>query len=267
MRSTTLALTAALLAGCASYQPAVDDAPFARASDTLWRVNIAAMSQCESYAAPNLGSFMRRTGDKVLVVHVVPGGAAQAAGLRDGDLVIAYDGATPGHGNSGARVGVPLSITFERSAHVMNTSVVPVASCNFQIKYTVTDRVDGQAQGLYNSDGSVNGTTVLVSRGLVNATTDTQLYFVEAHEVCHLLADNQDHKLHTGPAAEIAADRCAIRLMAQDHVDASGIPEFVQRMQNNAGVLANLLDALHPPTAERIAALKADIGEAEAARK
>lgn len=223
-------------------------------------------------------------GAEPAVLAVVPGGAADKAGLRPGDAILSIAGRSfpPGRPRDKAsyervqqveeylleklaagpvviqyqRGGLPHSVTLERDLGCLSrVQLVPSAKRN----------------------ASADGTYVQLTSRIVEFTRgDDELALVIAHEMAHNLlshrakldAQNVSRGLFKsldGSAGKIReteeeADYLALYLLARAGFDIAAVPGFWRRF--SPGALAEIFsDGTHPGEASRIAATERTLAE------
>lgn len=129
-------------------------------------------------------------GRELTIFNVVPGSPADKAGLQKGDVFVNIDGesiALDGpfyerfvdddfakllkkQGEDGV-----LNLTVLRGGKTTDVVIRPVMGCFYPVRYVGEDHINALA----------DGDSVLVFKGLMNFTDDTELSAVIAHEIAH----------------------------------------------------------------------------------
>ncbi len=124
--------------------------------------------------------------DALTVLHVVPGGPADKAGIVKGDRLVAFEDVTlPSYRAvraAGAKLedGEAISVTLANGEGAQRTvSITPEKICSARI------RLDPTA----SYSAYTNGTSIWVSRGMIrDLEDDRMIQFVLAHELGHVVA-------------------------------------------------------------------------------
>lgn len=216
-------------------------------------------------AATELGLTNRPT-----ITQVVAGGAAEQAGLRGGDAIVAVDGVSFDEVRGGRKgfEGVQqahdaidraladgrANLVVLRGAQRLNVTLVARPAC--QVRFDVR-------AGKSTKDASANGTYVQVSSGLVAYTrSDGELAAVLAHELAHHIL-RHPHALEAKGKrprirdTEVEADRLSVYLMdAAGYSPADAIAFFTRwGPQTDLGILS---DRTHPGWKKRVATIQAE---------
>ena len=182
----------------------------------------------------------------VAVSAVVPGGAADAMGIKPGDAIIAInevDFTSPNlvkEKRASARLeklqnmlGEALDtigtadVTFMTAEGVRRVKLAPLAICASRFWVDTKSKLDAGADGV----------SVRVTEGLMAFTADdeAQLAAVVAHEMSHNLLGHRQRLAATGNSnkqileTEIEADRLSVWLMANAGYDAQAALHFMER--------------------------------------
>jgi hypothetical protein len=210
-------------------------------------------------------------GDLPQVSAVAPGSAAAAAGLRVGDEILAVDD-----------VPMPRSIgskaSYDRTAEVEAALAKGLAGP--PLKLTLRSRtilLSGDAgcvstvqlvpEGRY--DATADGRYVQISGPLYRfAAKDDELAFLIAHELAHnVVPDAKRAPKGRGRlqrAAELAADKYAVRMMARAGYDVATVVPLLQRLSRSFP--SSWFDTGHPGWTVRIAAATEEVATAEKTR-
>lgn len=204
------------------------------------------------------------------VIAVLPGSAAESAGLRRGDLVRAVNGTpwSPDPGETaafaralGATGEAPaLTLVIERDDARLAFTLPGQPACRAAAQLAPTSAINATAIG----------STVIVAAGLERLLPDdAELAFAVAHEAAHVIlghtAPGQRSAIGDRPqrlAMEQAADAAALRLMARAGYDPAAAARAWPKIADaSRPPLHRLMDLHGPylPTAERTAFL---VGEA-----
>jgi Zn-dependent protease with chaperone function len=220
------------------------------------------------------------------VIALVPGGPAEAAGIRAGDVLLAIDGAAlpaesglagafdaaRAHARADAiddlfsPVGHPLAIDLLRDGATVRVSLTPRPVCPSRVRLARSDQRNGYADGRH----------VFLTTGLLERLRgDDELAFVIAHEMAHNVlghaavmrgGDVRGGLGRTlGRSGRIVRDieRAADRLAGELMLDAGYDPVAGVGMLRRVGGtdLGIALFASHAPVGERIAAMRALVAE------
>lgn len=203
---------------------------------------------------------------------VVPGGVAEAAGLKPGDGIVAINGtdiaAVPGKPRSTDRMEAvarklsdalalsgPMHVTAETATGRQIFTLDPPAICASKFWLDTKSSLDAGADG----DG------VRVTEGLLvfTAHNDAELAAVVAHELAHnllrhrqRLSTNRSNKAIL--ATEIEADRLSIWLMANAGYDPLAALRFAERYGRKTG-LGIFSDGTHLRWKNRVKVMQAEI--------
>ncbi|HMI18430.1 MAG TPA: M48 family metallopeptidase [Sphingomonas sp.] len=255
----------------------------ARVAAVAWRLQTANLSLCADPAA--LAGFSVETLDQYAVAEraeagaqfglrdrpqisaVAPGSAAEKAGLRAGDEIVAVDDVPvpPGQG------GKP---SYARTAAVEAALAAALAKPPVKLTlaartvYLTGDRGCPSAVQLVPGgrfDASADGHYVQISGPMYEfAVGDDELAFLIGHELAHNLVP-EAKRAASGKAqraAELAADRSAIRMMAGAGYDVSVVVPFLDRLRGKAPL--SWLDGTHPSWSTRVAAAAAAVASVRA---
>jgi hypothetical protein len=216
------------------------------------------------------------------VIALVPGGPAEAAGIRAGDVLLAINGAAlpaePGlaepfdaaraHARADAiedlfsPVGPSLAIDLRRDGATVRVSLTPRPVCPSRVRLARSDQRNGYADGRH----------VFLTTGLLERLRgDDELAFVIAHEMAHNVlghaavmrgsAVRRGLGRTLGSSGRIVRDteRAADRLAGELMLDAGYDPVAGVGMLRRVGGtdLGIALFAAHAPVGERIAAMRA----------
>lgn len=203
---------------------------------------------------------------------VVPGGPADAAGLKAGDGIVAVNGADIGSlqakPRSTARLeavaakladalssNAPVTVTAETASGRQIFTLNPPAICASKFWLDTKGSLDAGADG----DG------VRVTEGLLTFTAqdDAELAAVVAHEMAHnLLGHRQrlsrDRSRKAILATEIEADRLSVWLMANAGYDPVAALRLAERYGRKTG-LGIFSDGTHPRWKNRVKSMQAEI--------
>lgn len=240
----------------------------------------------------------------VQAVYVVPGSAADKAGVRSGDTLIQL-GSWPVSGNDTevvkqaltqikelTRNGQPLRIDVQRKGkngmlQSQSLLITPDRACSYPVVLGNGDEVNAYA----------DGNQVVVQRGMMRfATSDTELGLVISHEIAHNSMGHMRAKMTNytlGTILDIAtqlllkvptqglfgslggnafsqgfeseADYVGLYIMAQAGGDIDNAPQFWRRMATlSPGSIQSSHTATHPATPERFVALEETVREIKA---
>ncbi len=223
------------------------------------------------------------------VLAVAPGSAADLAGLREADAILAIDGqSTPGaprppaHSDFSRTAAVqgrvataensaPMTLVLLREGAKIALDLRPTPACRSLFQVVPDARLNGEADGDY----------VQVSSELAGlAATDDELAALLAHELAHNVLGHPARldALHVNRgllaffgrnarlirATEREADRLSIYLLARAGYDPEKAIGFWARVRTAAP--GSAADPTHPPWAERLALVKAEADRIDGAR-
>jgi beta-barrel assembly-enhancing protease len=281
-----------------------------------YRLSVAAADFCGThigraggFIATSIGSVPERyrpaahqrypgLGDPPMVIYVVPGSAAEAAGLKEGDVITELDGE---HVSSDYKVMAnfteqlrkaapgPLHLTVRRAGSPVDATLEPVRSCNYPFHIVADPSINAFA----------DGEAVYVMDGMMEfVRSDDELAEVLGHEMTHDFRGHIDarHKniiagllvgmvidvvvtagtrtvepllryrlAEVGALAfskqfEAEADYIGLYVMARAGYKIDDAAQFWRRMAvAEPGTITMARD--HPPTPERFVALTAAIAE------
>ncbi len=239
----------------------------------------------------------------VQVVYVVPGSAADKAGVRTGDTITQI-GSWPVSGNDGepvkqslgqikeqSRNGQALRVDIQRKAkssiQAQSLLITPDRACSYPVVLGQGDEVNAYA----------DGNQVVVQRGMMRfANSDTELGLVISHEIAHnsmghMRAKMTNYTLGTildiatqlllkvptqglfgslggnafSQGFEAEADYVGLYIMAQAGGDIDNAPQFWRRMATlSPAAIQSSHTATHPATPERFVALEETVKEIKA---
>jgi hypothetical protein len=236
--------------------------------------------------------------ERLQVTSVLAGSGAARAGLQNGDVLLAAAGKplpTGQHALSqaGAIFGkivaaqASLPMTIERRASERQVTIPVTRACAFAIELGNADNVNAYA----------DGSRVLVTRGMINATRDDdELAFVLARSMAHnmlghaaaqrssatlgSIIDNlksvtPDNSMLIGsggikampPEVDAAADRLGQYMAARAGYDVDEAPGFWKRLNESyPATVLNGFNANHPVLAARLSAIEKANAEIKAKR-
>jgi hypothetical protein len=274
---TLIALAAAL--------GALHDAD-ARVATVAWRLQTANAALCrdavalpgfsietlDQYAASERAEATAEFGLKDLpqVSAVVPGSAADKAGLREGDVLLAVD-------------GQPIPRTIADRPDYKRTALVEAALANALARPPVTlmlaartvtfsgDR--GCASNVQLVPGSrldavADGHYVQISGVMYEfIANDSELAFIVAHELAHNIVTEarRANRASAQRKAELAADRAAIGMMARAGYDIGTVVPLMERLRRKNRL--SWLDGSHPAWSVRLAAARVAVAEQSPIRR
>ena len=275
-------LTLIALAGTLSTLREAD----ARVAAVAWRLQTANVALCRNAVA--LPGFSIETLDQYAVGEraeataefgladlpqvsaVVPGSAADRAGLKVGDVLEAVDGQPvphvaadrPGYART-ALVEAALADALARPPVTLTLATRTVTfsgdpGCASNVQLVPGGRLDAVADGHYVQISGVMYEFV---------TNDGELAFILAHELAHnVVADarradgaSQQRK------AELAADRAAIGMMAKAGYDVGTVVPLMERLRRKNRL--SWLDGSHPGWSTRLAAARTAVAEQSPIRR
>jgi len=194
---------------------------------------------------------------------VVPGSAAAKAGIRVGDEIVAVNdvpmpraqGGRPSYERTAlAAAAITAGLARPPAKLGLRARTVYISGdpgCKSEVQLVPGPRLDAQADGHY----------VRLSGAMYEFTTnDAELAFAVAHELAHNLFP-EAHRVAGGGkrqrAAELAADRLAIAMMARAGYDTGAVIPLLERLARRRRL--SWLDGTHPAWQPRIAAAAAAV--------
>ena len=275
-------LTLIALAGALS---ALRDAD-ARVAAVAWRLQTANVALCpdsvalpgfsvetlDQYAAGERAQATAEFGLKDLpqVSAVVPGSAADRAGLREGDMLLAVDGQPmpramadrPDYKRT-ALVEAALATALARPPVTLTLASRTVTfsgdrGCASNVQLVPGGRLDAVADGHYVQISGVMYEFV---------ANDSELAFIIAHELAHNIVAEAGRagRASAQRKAELAADRAAIGMMTQAGYDADAVVPLMERLRRKNRL--SWLDGSHPGWSTRLAAARAAVAEQSPIRR
>jgi hypothetical protein len=236
--------------------------------------------------------------DEVKAVYVIPGSAADKAGIRSGDTIrFIGDWSLPVGQNAvrqsleqlqvQTQTGKAVRLDVVRNGRGQSLLITPDKSCAYPVVLGDGDEVNAYA----------DGKQVVIQRGMMRfATSDTELALVISHEIAHNSMSHVRSKMTNyalGTVVDLAAqillgiptqglfgklagnaysqdfeseaDYVGLYIMAQSGGDIDNAPQFWRRMATlspNAIKSSHL--ASHPATPERFVALEETVKEIKA---
>lgn len=228
-------------------------------------------------------------GDLPAVSAVVPGGAAERAGLSRGDVILSANGVQM---NAGAGAGPARYEGFSANVALMERAIGsdaarlvvrrddqtrevtahPTTACAYEVHLDVSNELNARA----------NGTDVFISTTLAAfATSDDELALILAHELAHNVLEHRERFDREAPArrvfgnlavapsslsaAERDADRWGLYLMARAGFDERVAAPFWRRF-GAANWRVRWAQWGHPSAATRARQLEGVAAEIAAAR-
>ena len=271
----------------------------------LWRVGYpvlkAAAFDCQDTLRPSLGMLaigraqvpatgrvsladVLGLGDARRVLAVYRGGAAEANGVREGDVIVASSAGFAPQKEPRAEAmrrmppGVPVRLELLREGATVTVEVMPDLVCDYPLYYRSSGEVNAFA----------DGSAIYLTRGMLRFTADDrELALVVAHELAHNTMGHSGKKTANatvgllvdllGAAAgvntrrtfsdigarafsqdfEREADHVGMYYLARAGYPTEGVADFWRRMatEHPSSIRTNH-SATHPPTAERFLALE-----------
>ena len=236
--------------------------------------------------------------DEVKAVYVIPGSAADKAGIRSGDTIRYIGDWSLPVGQNAVRqsleqlqvqtqTGKAVRLDVLRNGRGQSLLITPDKSCAYPVVLGDGDEVNAYA----------DGKQVVIQRGMMRfATNDTELALVISHEIAHNSMSHVRSKMTNyalGTVVDLAAqillgiptqglfgklagnaysqdfeseaDYVGLYIMAQSGGDIDNAPQFWRRMATlspNAIKSSHL--ASHPATPERFVALEETVKEIKA---
>ncbi|MEQ9042657.1 MAG: M48 family metallopeptidase [Alphaproteobacteria bacterium] len=225
---------------------------------------------------------------------VAPNSPATRAGLREGDVLIRLDGKSMPKGEKAGAEVVKLydetakkkkqfSIDVRRDGEELQLTIVPEMGCDYPVMLSNEDSLNAYA----------DGERVVIMRGMLRFTSDTELSVVIAHELAHNVMEHISAKrgnamlgmladilasvggvntqgTFTQMAAnaysqdfEAEADYVGLYIMALSEVEIEGAAHFWRRMAaaHPQSIQPGGFMATHPSTPERFLGLENAIAE------
>jgi hypothetical protein len=209
----------------------------------------------ESFAA-SLG-----VGDRVLVLHVVPGGVGAAAGFLPGDVIVALDLRQVRDGEQLAALQAgdlpdPFEVRIDRSGTERVLTVPFVAECGYELALLVSAF----------PNAFTDGRTIYATTGLLReVSSDDELALLVGHELAHnVLGDS----FTSFKKVEQEADYLGCYFAARAGYDVSGAAAFWRRLAREyPALVSESASYSHSGTAARAAALARTVAEIEEKRR
>ncbi|HSI96040.1 MAG TPA: M48 family metallopeptidase [Methylophilaceae bacterium] len=139
-------------------------------------------------------------GDVASISSVVPGSAAEYAGVKAGDVVISVNGWTPPAGKGAVdklmeklmeklaaegKFGMPLELVVRRGAEEVKLSMMPGQACDFHVRLSPDDVKNAYA----------DGKNIVIYKGMMDFfRTDEEVALVVSHELAHNAMKHIDAK-------------------------------------------------------------------------
>ncbi len=189
----------------------------------------------------------------VAVSAVVPGGAAEALGIKPGDGIIAVDDVNISDPNfvqekrASARLE-KLQDVLSEALDTLGGAKIILATTDGERTVTLTPPAICASRFWVDTklklDAGADGVSVRVTEGLIDFTAedDAQLAAVVAHEMSHNLLGHRQRLAATGKAneqilkTEIEADRLTVWLMENAGYDTSAALRFIERYGRKTGL-------------------------------
>ncbi len=191
------------------------------------------------------------------VLAIVAGGAADRAGLRVNDRIVAIDG-KPVSGNideafAQALASSPVRISVDHGGVAHTVNLIGIAGCPSIVQVIPGGALTAHADGKY-----VQLTDAIIDY----AQNDEELASIIAHEMAHNIL--QHHKVLDAKGrrarvirqTEVEADAFSVYLMARAGYDPLAPARFWARFGKETGH-GIFSDGTHPRTKPRVAALRA----------
>jgi membrane-associated protease RseP (regulator of RpoE activity) len=242
----------------------------------------------------NAAQSMLNVSDQMKVLHVIPNGPADLAGVKEGDVLVSVDQAAIPSGRKATEKtfklfmkelepNVATTFVIERDTEQIELSLTPSLACSYYVVLTGGDEVNAYA----------DGTSVYITKGMLRfVETDTELATIIGHELAHNAMDHIDKKRGNyllgsifdiaaaaygantqgafgnlgaraySQAFEAEADYVGLYAMARAGYDISESPNLWRRMGSDApGAIESTYGGSHPGTAERYIALDTAVEE------
>lgn len=150
------------------------------AQGTAGNMGLTVKARSEVHSAyRDAAQFFLNIGSKPRVVSVVPGGPADKAGVKPGDVVLAVNGEKCSGFNDVLNSGytsVKVDMALERDGTQILVTVLPVRTCASPIMVMEEPRINAFA----------NGMGILITSGMVKfCRSDDELALVLGHELAH----------------------------------------------------------------------------------
>ena len=259
----------------------------ARVSAISWRLQIANVALCpqktmlsgislhalSQYQPAQRAAVSAQFGlkDQVGIAAVARGSAADRAGVRVGDMLLAVNGEpTPVVAPDSGYAPVARSETMLESALTKPSTTVTIqpsngrearvalsgdAACASRVQIVAGSAINAQADGRY---------VQINAKMLEFVASDDELATIMAHELAHNILRHIALKTPS-KQAEYAADRMGVWLMARAGYDVDAVIPFWMRFEKrtNAGIFA---DGTHPSSKKRLAAVAVAVAAFKAQR-
>jgi beta-barrel assembly-enhancing protease len=252
-----------------AYRLAVAGAPLCTRRTLLTGMSLHSLGQYgRAYQDAARRAFA--LGEFPAVLALVPSGAADRAGLRAGDMLIAVHGRSlaegPGRASDMSAVTVaqdalaaalaapPALLTIRRGGADHDLTLTGQTACLSKVELVPGPKLNAKA------DGDLVQLTTAV---LGEAADDSELAFIIAHEMAHNVLGHAARLEHSGRSAakiratEIEADRFGVRLMKTAGYDPHAAARFWARFGKKTG-LGIFADGTHQRTRDRVALLEAE---------
>jgi len=253
----------------------------ARVAVVAWRLQTANVALCrdvaplpgfsvetlDQYSQPQRAEATAEFGlrDLPQVSAVVPQSAAGKAGLKPGDTILAVDGkpmprAAGGKPDYGRTAAVETALAGALARPPVTLALVSGTisfsgdpGCASSVQLVPGSRLDALADGHY---------VQITGAMYAFAANDDELAFVVAHELAHNVVPEAKRATNAPGqrAAELAADRAAISMMARAGYDVDTVVPLMERLRNKNRL--SWLDGSHPAWPFRLAAAARAVAQA-----
>jgi beta-barrel assembly-enhancing protease len=222
-------------------------------------------------------------GERLRVMHVLPGSGAAQSGVRQGDVLLAVDGKPLPQGPSAERkAGLMISETIRQQSSVKLTVMRGGDRLNIQVPLTQACAFGVELGDADDVNSYADGRRVMITRGMLNfAQSDEELAYALAKEIAHNMLVRSARprmraiidrlRLPTGnrvsqtvttklppftPVLDATADKISLYLLARAGYGIDHVLSFWKRLAAQyPAEVQNSHTALHPSTPYRVSVM------------